>query len=116
MDLRITSTPTSDTRHHLALAGELDLASEVRAREALVAVLEPGRLVELDLDGITFMDSTGARFLTWAGSTARGGGADVAVVALSRQARRLLQVARAEDAVRRSCRWPAANEPAAAPL
>ena len=45
----------------VSFAGELDLTTVPRARDALVqvATLHPGQTVVVDLDGVSFLDSVG---------------------------------------------------------
>lgn len=99
--------PPSSTRstHRLVLEGELDLVTTVQARAAITDLLAPGHVVELDLAGVSFMDSAGARLLLWAGEHARARGARVVLTAMSTPAQRLLVLARADRDVRGSCTW-----------
>lgn len=95
--------------HRLVLQGELDLATTAGARSAVDELLSPGCTLELDLGGLTFMDSAGARFLVWAGRGASACGARVVITETSRPVRRLLEVARADDGVRHACTWALAS-------
>jgi anti-sigma B factor antagonist len=47
----------------VALSGELDLATVERVQQRLAELRDAGRAVLLDLDRLTFMDSTGIRLL-----------------------------------------------------
>jgi anti-anti-sigma factor len=48
----------------LALEGDFDFAAAAAAHKELIALdLRPGMRLVLDLSGLTFMDSTGIRFL-----------------------------------------------------
>lgn len=55
-----------DERVRLALEGELDLASVKIAEEALLSALASGGDVLVDLDKLTFIDSTGISLLVMA--------------------------------------------------
>ena len=109
MDIRHAppSSPASTCR--LVMEGELDIASAVQARAATQRVLSPGLTIELDLSGVTFMDSAGARFLLWAGRTSQACSGRIVLAAMSHQARRLLVLAGAEEAVRSTCTWTLAS-------
>ncbi len=68
-------------RHRLVLEGELDLAAAQELETAMVRVCGQGsRQVDLDLRGVTFMDSMGLRSLLAAKETCAKSGAEFAVV------------------------------------
>lgn len=50
-------------RVRVTMAGEIDMSAEHEVRAGLGALAVDGGLVELDLGGVTFMDSTGVRLL-----------------------------------------------------
>ena len=52
-----------DGRVVLALSGELDLGTAGTVRQRLAELRDAGRAVLLDLDELTFMDSTGIRLV-----------------------------------------------------
>ena len=56
----------------LSLSGELDMASEPDLLLRITALAEPGTTVELDLSGVTFMDSSALRGLVNAQWDAQG--------------------------------------------
>ena len=60
LDFDLTVTRDGGGACHVALRGELDLATAARLEQALA---EAGDEVVLDLRGLTFMDSTGVRVL-----------------------------------------------------
>lgn len=72
---------SSAGRHELVLKGELDLAAAYDLEAALSKVFEEGsRQVDLDLRGVTFMDSMGLRSLLVAKDMCASHGAQLAVV------------------------------------
>ena len=109
--MKIHDAPPSlpGSTHRLVLEGELDIASAVRARAGMEHLLGPGLVVELDLGGITFMDSTGVRLLLWAGRTTHAHGGRIVITAMSRPAQRLLALTGAEQVVRSTCSWTLAS-------
>lgn len=67
----------------LYLNGELDYHSSAQVREALAALaLVPDRLLVLDLEQVTFCDSTGITLMLAARNYARAAGTDVALAAV----------------------------------
>jgi anti-anti-sigma factor len=61
-DLRIDHT-TAGTTQRLALAGELDVATVAQLESALAQARPAADLIEVDLGGLSFIDSTGLRAL-----------------------------------------------------
>ena len=57
--LSIDTEPVDQARVRLIVSGELDIATSPYLREDLERELDAGRAVELDLSGLSFMDSTG---------------------------------------------------------
>jgi anti-anti-sigma factor len=79
----------------LAVEGELDLSSVSALEEAVADALggaEDGGVVELDLGGVTFMDSTGLRGLLTARQRAEAAGRRLRVVAATPAVRRVLEL------------------------
>ena len=109
MNVSSAAPSQAESTHRLVLEGELDMATTLQARAGLTGVLGTGSVVELDLAGVTFMDSAGARFLLWAGRSAQGCGGQVVLTAMSSSARRLLGLARADQGVRDVCTWTLAS-------
>ena len=66
----------------LAVAGELDLATAPRLREQLTRLVgdSPGRVVVVDLSGVTFCDSIGLGVLVGAQRRARAHGGVIRLV------------------------------------
>jgi anti-anti-sigma factor len=65
----------------LALKGDLDVAAAAEANKRLICIdLRPGMELVLDLSGLTFMDSTGIRFLLQARDRALRHAASLVVV------------------------------------
>lgn len=54
-----TELVADDGNVRLALTGELDLAGAASARSALLCGLAFGRVLQVDLSGLTFIDSAG---------------------------------------------------------
>jgi anti-anti-sigma factor len=78
--------------HRLALNGELDLAAAYDLETALSRLCSEGdRQIELDLRGITFMDSMGMRSLLTVRDMCTEHGSDLTVVAGEGQ-RKMLEV------------------------
>jgi anti-anti-sigma factor len=81
---------------HLALSGELDLASARRLRERVRQLKEAGSHVRLDLSQLQFIDSAGAHALAEALVASRADHWRFEVEpTMSRQVRRFIDVAKA---------------------
>jgi anti-sigma B factor antagonist len=82
----------------IALRGELEVATIERADEALSDVeVQPSDTVVLDLSGVTFIDSTGLRFLLLADKRARQGRWRLALVPAPPDVQRIFKLTRLED-------------------
>jgi anti-anti-sigma factor len=78
--------------HRLALTGELDLAAAYGLETALSRLCAAGgRQIELDLRGVTFMDSMGMRSLLTARDMCSEQGSELSVIAGEGQ-RKMLEV------------------------
>jgi anti-sigma B factor antagonist len=66
----------------VSVAGELDLATAPRLRDALVlaAIDHPGQRIAVDLDGVTMLDSAGLGVLVGALRRLTASGGDLVVV------------------------------------
>ena len=66
----------------VSVAGEVDLATVPRLRDALVlaAIDHPGERVAMDLDGVTMLDSTGLGVLVGALRRITAAGGDLVIV------------------------------------
>jgi anti-sigma B factor antagonist len=96
---RVT-TEQRDDQVHLAVSGELDLASAPRIEEALRGVEEQSpAVVVLDLRGLEFMDSTGLRTILAADARAKEAGRRLVVVEGDENIRRVFEVTRLYDRV-----------------
>jgi anti-sigma B factor antagonist len=96
LDVRIER---GDGTAKVAVAGEVDLANADRLREALRSALEEARMVLVDLEACTFIDSVGLSVLVEA---ARGGeGADevLCIVSPSAAVRRLIELTQLETLI-----------------
>jgi anti-sigma B factor antagonist len=77
----------------LAVAGELDLATVPALKDAL-AQLEGTPALELDLSGVSFMDSSGLRALLTARRDAQAAGRRLRLVAVPPAVSRVLELTR----------------------
>lgn len=76
------------------LGGSVDLENSPSIRKILLGAVEDGRKVLVDMAEVTYIDSSGIACLVEALQTARKKGADLALVAVSAQAKRVLELAR----------------------
>jgi anti-sigma B factor antagonist len=74
------------------VSGELDLATAPQLRDALAGLSRPPALVILDLEHLTFADSTGLREMLVEHRRAARGGYDFVIAAASEPVRRLFQL------------------------
>ncbi len=81
----------------LALSGELDFGTAGAVQQRLAELRDARRPVLLDLDRLTFMDSTGIRLVLTACDDAAGGGWDFHVTRGSERVRHVLEAARVID-------------------
>ena len=86
-----------DDRSVLSLYGELDLATIGDVRAKLDALQAERRAVVLDLDGLTFMDSTGIRLILQAAQDAERTGWDFSITRGSRAVQRVFEAAGLEE-------------------
>jgi anti-anti-sigma factor len=85
---------THDDVCRCTLAGELDLATESRVRRALFqAIAEQPKVLIIDLEGVTFLDSTGLRALLTARNRAANTGTRIVLSRMSRAVERTLEIA-----------------------
>ncbi len=77
--------------HRLVLDGELDLAAAYDLETALSRLCSEGSPIELDLRGVTFMDSMGMRSLLTARDMCNEAGSNLSVLAGEGQ-RKMLEV------------------------
>jgi anti-sigma B factor antagonist len=90
----------------VAFAGELDIASEAPATEALEAALADGGVLVADLRDLTFVDSTGVRVLLIAHLHAHKRGMRFGVARADGMVQKLLHVTRIDQ------RFPVVDDPA----
>jgi anti-sigma B factor antagonist len=81
----------------LSLHGELDLATIGDVRARLDALQAERRGVVLDLDGLTFMDSTGIRLVLQAAQDAERTGWDFSITRGSAAVQRVFEAAGLEE-------------------
>jgi anti-anti-sigma factor len=84
-------------RSVLLLRGELDLATIDGVRARLDALQAERRAVVLDLDALSFMDSTGIRLVLQAAQDAERTGWDFSITRGSRAVQRVFTAAGLED-------------------
>ena len=83
---------------HVALTGELDIASAPKLEEEVRRLESQGRtLIVLDLRGLEFMDSSGLRALVAADSRARERGARLVIVRGDERIQRVLRITRLDE-------------------
>jgi anti-sigma B factor antagonist len=91
--LTIDVTSREGTGVRIAAAGELDLVTAAELQSSLDAELGAGHAIELDLAGVTFVDSTGLRVLVQTAQRAEQAGLSFTLLRpLPAQMRRVLQV------------------------
>ena len=78
----------------IAFEGDVDLEHSPKAREVLLAGIDQGKNVFVDLSGVTYIDSSGVASLVEAFQRAKGQGSTFALVAVNPAALRVLQLAR----------------------
>jgi anti-anti-sigma factor len=87
----MTIAVTDQGRARLVVSGGVDAANAVRLRQAIVdAGIESEGKVEVDLAGVTFMDSTGLRAL--ADASTELGPVELVLCRVPRQVSRILEV------------------------
>jgi anti-sigma B factor antagonist len=90
-----TPTPESNPEPNIVhLQGSVDLEHAPDVRRRLLAAVALERNVLVDLSAATYIDSSGIACLVEALQKARGKGYDLCLVAVSMQARRVLELAR----------------------
>jgi anti-anti-sigma factor len=91
-DSLVISSETTATGASVAVAGELTVSTRDKLASVLVRFVEDGHAaIDLDLGGVTFMDSQGL----WALMRAKersAGGTQLRIVEASKPVRRLLQL------------------------
>jgi anti-sigma B factor antagonist len=81
----------------VALSGELDFGNVSKVQARLAELRDAGKPTVLDLDGLTFMDSTGIRLVLTACEDAERGSWDFRVTRGSEPVRRVLDAAQVID-------------------
>ncbi|HKG04283.1 MAG TPA: STAS domain-containing protein [Conexibacter sp.] len=87
----------SGERTVLALSGELDFGTVGQVQARLAELRDQGTGTLLDLDGLTFMDSTGIRLVLTACEDAQRDGWSFRVTRGSERVRRVLEAAQVID-------------------
>jgi anti-sigma B factor antagonist len=89
-----TRGPDTDHAAVLTVAGELDIATAPRLRSTVGDLMGQGiRHVEVDLDGCTFIDSSGMGALLWASHRLRAVGGELSAVHAHGSAMRAMELA-----------------------
>lgn len=81
-----------DSRVRVSASGELDVATAPKLEDAIVAAVALGRAVDLDLQQVGFLDSTGLRAVIGGLRRAREAEVDFSLVATSPAVDRLLRI------------------------
>jgi anti-sigma B factor antagonist len=85
-------------RVRIALRGELEVATVEQADDALSLLeVQPSDTVVVDLSGVTFIDSTGLRFLLLTDRRARKDGWRLALIPAAPGVQRVFKLTRLED-------------------
>jgi anti-sigma B factor antagonist len=92
------SVTTEDGRTRVSVSGELDAATANDLEAALAAGVPGGTMVELDLGGVGFIDSSGLRALLVSQQTAEQTGGSLVLVATTPAVDRLLELTGLNDA------------------
>jgi anti-anti-sigma factor len=83
---------------HVLMVGELDISTALRLEDELHRIEAGGpQLIVLDLQQLSFMDSTGLRLLISADARAREAGRDVAIVQGNEMVQRVLRLTRLDE-------------------
>jgi anti-sigma B factor antagonist len=86
------------TAVHFTLTGELDISTAQRLEDDLRRIEAGGpELIVLDLQKLTFMDSTGLRLLITADARARENGRQVAIVQGNEMVQRVMRLTRLDE-------------------
>ena len=91
MSVRVSDEPDATT---VFLAGVVDLEHSPEARKALLAAFERKRPVVADLQGVTYLDSSGVASLVEAYQKAQAAGMSFSIARTSAQALKVLKLAR----------------------
>ncbi len=84
----------ADNQDVLRLAGNVDLEHSPEIRKTLLDAVAERVNVFVDLSQVTYIDSSGIACLVEALQTARDHGANLGLISVSRQAMRVLELAR----------------------
>ena len=83
---------------HVEMVGELDISTATRLEDDLRRIeADSPELIVLDLQRLTFMDSTGLRLLIMADSRAREDGRRVAIVQGNEMVQRVMRLTRLDE-------------------
>ena len=90
----IKAAPDQGNRRVVHLAGEVDLEHSPQIRKVLLAAVQQGCFVLVDMAEVNYIDSSGIACLIEALQEARKNGANLALIAVNPQALRVLELAR----------------------
>lgn len=91
MDITVTE---QDGVHIIAVAGEVDLGTSAELRAAVMAPIQAGHPVIVDLNNVHYMDSSGIAALVEGYQSARRTKSGFVLAAVSEGVARILQLAR----------------------
>jgi anti-sigma B factor antagonist len=80
MDVNVTTVKDTEV---VTISGEIDGSTAPKAGEQILALVEPGVKIILDLSKVSYMSSAGLRMLLLTYRTVNGKGGQVALVGLS---------------------------------
>jgi anti-anti-sigma factor len=90
LTVNVTEEPAGTV---LSIGGDLDFDNSPQLRAAIVGLaLSPGRLLVLDLSGLTFFDSSGVTMLIIARKVALAAGARIAVSGVGPMVARIFRI------------------------
>ena len=98
--LKVTVEGTGGGQARLLLEGELDLESASFMRGVFVTALPRAGAVVLDLDGVSFLDSSGLKAVLLCAMECEQRGLEFSVTEGSPQVRRLFEITRVTDQLR----------------
>lgn len=106
--MEITRTAVADTAAVLAPRGRLDLVTASRLRAEIAATVAEGRpRVVVDLEGVTFVDSSGLGALIAGLKVARDAGGELRIANAGKQAVTVLSITRLDRVLRQ---YPSVDE------
>lgn len=92
MDLTLTER-TSPDHHVIEVAGEIDVYTAPKLREAVVGVIDAGHTtLVIDIENVAFLDSTGLGVLVGALKRVRAEGGSLDIICTSERLMRIFEI------------------------